>query len=455
MKVVISDSGKAALFFCCSVLVLFLGFFTDAWRVAEPDWFNSHQIAMQSFIVGRMVLSRQEGLLSKGGLTGIGGPTANPPDIENANYRYQYQAYLETLPFESFSTYKSQIGGQGMLFGILDGLLPFPPGIKLTLFLAFTALLSALLLASVTQWFLREFSFPVAFLVLLSAVASQWLTVFGRNLWWSLWAFFLPMAMVMGLFSLRTRNGRTSIWKFSLLVFTGVFLKCFFNGYEYLTTTLVMMMIPFLYHSIAEKADWRKVFRESLAAVCASLLAILLSMAILCFQIASVEGSVQKGIDHIVFSLQRRSYADAQDFPADYAESLNADTGAVITTYLKGVFFDFNNYLPAPSEFVSRYIYPVRYISLILLFAVFSILLLFLQRRKPQEGRRSDLALLLAAWTSILAPLSWFVIFRAHSFIHTHMNFIVWQMPFTLFGFAVCGTTLRNLWANWKNPSSN
>jgi hypothetical protein len=56
-------------------------------------------------------------------------------------------------------------------------------------------------------------------------------------------------------------------------------------------------------------------------------------------------------------------------------------------------------------------------------------------------------------WFSLLAPLSWFVIFKAHSYIHTHMNFIVWQMPFTFFGFAACGLLVERFFAH--RPSSN
>jgi hypothetical protein len=48
-----------------------------------------------------------------------------------------------------------------------------------------------------------------------------------------------------------------------------------------------------------------------------------------------------------------------------------------------------------------------------------------------------------------LAPLTWTMIFRDHSFIHTHMNAIVWQMPFTFFGLTLCavaaGTIGRDL----------
>jgi hypothetical protein len=49
------------------------------------------------------------------------------------------------------------------------------------------------------------------------------------------------------------------------------------------------------------------------------------------------------------------------------------------------------------------------------------------------------LALVGATWFSILAPLSWFVIFKAHAYVHPHMDYIAWHMPFVLFGAAVLG----------------
>ena len=58
------------------------------------------------------------------------------------------------------------------------------------------------------------------------------------------------------------------------------------------------------------------------------------------------------------------------------------------------------------------------------------------------EQRQHYIALIWTTWFSILAPLSWFVIFKAHSYIHTHMSFLLWQMPFTFFGFAVFGSVV-------------
>ena len=51
------------------------------------------------------------------------------------------------------------------------------------------------------------------------------------------------------------------------------------------------------------------------------------------------------------------------------------------------------------------------------------------------------IALMAILWVSLAAPLSWFIIFKGHSYIHTHMNPIVWYMPFMLLGFVLTGST--------------
>ena len=46
---------------------------------------------------------------------------------------------------------------------------------------------------------------------------------------------------------------------------------------------------------------------------------------------------------------------------------------------------------------------------------------------------------------SILAPLSWFIIFKTHSYVHTEMNYITWYIPFCLFGFGILGIVITRL----------
>ena len=47
-------------------------------------------------------------------------------------------------------------------------------------------------------------------------------------------------------------------------------------------------------------------------------------------------------------------------------------------------------------------------------------------------------------WLSILSPITWFILFKGQAYIHTHTNYLAWHMPFTFFGFALCGFVLRS-----------
>ena len=436
-----SESAKVLFICTLSILLLFFGFFSNWWQVADQQWFVNHQRDMESHIVGRMVKSRQDGVFSDGGLTGFGSLEATPPSPlrhSDKPFSLQYKAYINGLTFGAYTTYNSQIGGQGMLFSIADNLILLSPQEKLRLFHAFTSLLSALSLTAIILWFYLEFGLSIALFVLASAVFSQWLVVFGRNLWWSMWAFYLPMVVVMHYLKRDSASASSQSIMFGILVFITVFIKCLFNGYEYITTTLVMMMVPFVYFSILDKLNFRRFLRGLLTAAFSSCLAILLSFSILCFQIASVKGNLLDGVNHIVYSLQKRTHG--------VASRVESSTTAVVVKYLKGTFFDANNYLSSSNPLVSRRLFKVRYLYLIFLFLIMSGFLYFRRNRYVSEKEgQSCLALIFATWFSILAPLSWFIVFEAHSYRHTHMNYIVWQMPFTFFGFAVCGLVVKSM----------
>ena len=427
-----------------SIGLLFFGFFSNTWRVADQNWFATHQKDTEAHIMGRMVKSRQDGIFSAGGLNGWG--TAKSTDAEwipSTALGPQYTAYLYELSFEKFSTYNSQPGGQGMIFSLLDRLIPLSPESKLRLFYVLTALLSAIALTAIIGWFYEEFSGWVAIFVIGSAVLSQWLTVFGKNLWWSLWAFYLPMIVVMYFLKHYRETLDRQLIRFGIVIFIAVSIKCFINGYEYITTTLVMMMVPFVYYVILDKWSRQQCAKWTLAAGLGSGVAIFLSFIMLCFQIGAAKDGFMDGVEHIVWSFGKRTYANAEDYPPVYAASLEAGTIGVVITYMNGIFFDLNNYLSQANSFVSNSVLKIRYYYLTVLFGVMSALLFWRSNKEILAERRPHyIALIWTTWFSILAPLSWHVIFKAHSYIHTHMSFLLWQMPFTLFGFAVFGSAI-------------
>ena len=439
-----SEPARKMSIWAISILLLFFGFFSNLWHVAEQQWFDEHQRDTESLIVGRMVKSRQDGIFSTGGLTGAGITTNIQQEwISSNQIDNQYAAYLNRGSFDEYSPYMSQSGGQGIIFSLLDRLIPVSPQIKLWSFYVLTALLSAIALTAIIGWFYEEFGGWVAIFAIGSAVLSQWLTVFGKNLWWSLWAFYLPMIVVMYFFKRHKVPADRQFIRFGILIFISVFIKCFINGFEYITTTLIMMMTPCIYYAILDKWSRRQCIKWTLAAGLGSGVAIFLSLLLLCIQIGAVKGGFLDGVGHVVYSFGKRTHGDAEGFPAVYAASLEAGTMAVIITYMKGVFFDLNNYLPHANAFVSNFLLKVRYVYLIVLFMAMSALLFLRSNQKVMAKRRQHyIALIWTAWFSILAPLSWYVIFKAHSFIHTHMSFLLWQMPFTFFGFAVFGAAV-------------
>ena len=434
-----SELARKLSIWTISTLLLFFAFFSNSWHVAEQQWFGSHQRDTESLIVGRMVKSRQDGIFSAGGLTGAGMLNDIQQGwVSSEQIQNQYSAYLYELTFDGYSPYMSQIGGQGILFSLLDRLIPLSSHTKLQLFYMLTSLLSAIALTVIVHWFYREFGWWVAISVVGSMVLSQWLTVFGRNLWWSLWAFYLPMIAVMYFLRHYKIPANRQFVTFGIVILISVFVKCFINGYEYITTTLVMMMVPFIYYAIVDRWRVPRFLKLSLATVSGSCVAIFLSLALLCFQIGSVKGGFGDGVAHVVYSLGKRTHGEADSFPPQYAASLKAGTIEVVTTYIEGTFFE-------PRSQVSRSLFKVRYVHLIVVFIMMSVLLFV---RGNEKRRQHRIALICATWFSILAPLSWYVIFKAHSFIHTHMSYLLWQMPFTFFGFAICGWVLKNAFSD-------
>ena len=438
-----SELVRKIAIWALSILLLFFGFLFNLWHVAEQQWFDSHQRDTEGHILGRMVKSRQDGIFSAGGLNGDGTPKDVQQEwISSKQLGAQYVAYLYKLSFDKFSTYMSQPGGQGMVFSLFDRLIPLSPQTKLGLFYALTALLSAIALTFIIGWFYDEFGGWVAIFVIGSAVLSQWLTVFGKNLWWSLWAFYLPMIVVMYLLKRYRETLDRQLIRFGIVIFISVFIKCFINGFEYITTTLVMMMTPCIYYAILDKWSGRQCVKWTLASGLGSGVAIFFSLVMLCFQIGAAKDGFMDGVAHVIWSFGKRTYGEAENFPPVYAASLEAGTIGVVITYMNGIFFDLNNYLSQTNTSVTNYLFKIRYYYLIIIFIVMSVLLFIRSNDKIQANRRHYIALIWTTWFSILAPLSWFVIFKAHSYIHTHMSFLLWQMPFTFFGFAVFGSTV-------------
>lgn len=453
-----------------SLLALSAGFYADAWGVTRPGWFERFQRGSECHVLGRLVKSRQDGLGSAAGLMGIGvvhfeeeaerprygvrfrradlatgihlpreGDFPGPEQMDE-----QFDAYVEDRRFEIYSPYLSQSGGQGLLYAALDALLPLSARAKLSLFELLASLLSAGAITLVVLWFAAELSPGVAAWVMLTAVPSQWLVGFGGKLWWSLWAFYLPFLVLLRHETARRPGAPASGAKLVALACGAVFAKCLLNGYEYITTTLVMMAVPGTYCALRDRVGVRAWLARMAWLGLGAAAAILASVAILVAQVAVLGGSVRFGLRHLAFKFAVRTDVALDDLPPSYAASLSASHWSVLETYLRLPYYDFRGRWPAFDAWLPDAVLALPYGVLLILFAAASLLVARLARGEPDRASaRRHAALVWTTWFSLLAPLSWILLFKAHSYEHTHMNGIVWQMPFSLLGFAVVGVAAR------------
>ncbi len=405
--------------------------------MARPKKFSSFEKDVESYILARMVVTRQSGLFSYGGLLGWGDvDPAHYQDISDSDYSHQYDTYLSDSSFQNYWPKESNPGFQGLFFSLLDRLSPFSPSINLRLFRMLTSGLFALALTGLILWFYLEFGWLSAICVLGSCLASQWITLFGRNLFFFSWAFYFPMLVL--LFRLRSEDQGNQLLDKRLfwLVFGLVLFKCLFNGYDFITPTLGMLASPIVFYGILNRWNRNKFVRRFALVVLASLLAILASLLILTIQNLFATGSLQAGMDFIIQTIFRRTYSVGGGSAANAANNVSVWT--ILHIYLNESYLD-------------RIDLP--FWMLILFFAGVSLIYLLLNRRQTDPLRISKgRALLGVLWFSLLSPLSWYIIFKSLAYYHTQMNYLPWEMPFTIFGFGLCGVVIAKIFERLRWP---
>lgn len=437
------NSHRISLFLL-SALLLFAGFGMNLWRVADGDWFRNFDRTSESLSLGRMVLSRQEGLFSHAGLTGQLKERADGPQSMHLLGEFQYSAYLHNLPYEDVQIYRSRSGATELIYSIVDQSLPLLPEKRLAILRGIGALLLAITLSLILMWFYALFGWPVYVAVLFSMTCSMWIVVMGRNLWWGLWIAYIPMVIATLALQSEGKKGRFGFGRIVFLSFLSLLLKCVLNGYEFITTVLIMMTVPYVFYGVLYRWGVRKLIGRLAATALGSLVAIGMTMVLLSQQIAIAKG--ENGFAHIINTFGKRAHGNTAYHGEQFAESLNAGGFSVIITYLQAAWLDINHLIYSGNRWVAENIHTIRFSYLIALFLVVTIILLVRRQRADgaTKGRLTP-ALISATWYSLLAPLSWFIVFKAHAYIHTHIDPIVWHMPFTLFGFALCGLLLGEL----------
>ena len=401
---------RAWVAFVVLFVLLIPVFLVNAAGTAKPETFHSWERSSESLVLAKIESDRTSRAVDSYGLLRA------QPDW-NSPYSTIDSPTVGSDGAKDYRSYLSQLGLTGYLY---SALYQYTPCSSLTCLHLVSSVLFSLLLVFLVflLGLITRRSFAVAFL--LSMVASPWIVTMGRNLYWSPWLWLLPVCAAALFVLARKRSRRIA----ALALVFGAFILRFASGYEFITSmSLMAVAVPvlaFIFQDDFSRGPLIRAAKDALGVFAASLAAFV--AVLLVHTSARGAGSISEGI-RLVWQgdVLRRTYGSAEDFTDAYSASLNAGPLSILRKYLfewKTDFMTIGSGAPFSISF-----------GPLSLWILISICLLIVAFRFAAHDRLwvRDLALLVV---TALIPVSWYVLGKSHSYIHTHINFVLWYLFF-------------------------
>jgi hypothetical protein len=438
----ILDYRTPLFIFLLSCIALFAGFYLNIYNTSLPKEMNSFGMISESLMMGRLAETHKNGLFSASGLLGF----ARQEGDTASDYKKQYRIYLEDLEYNSYYVYRTIGGFSGFVFGLIDEITGFSTHFNIKLFRFINSSLAAATLSFVFLFIFHYTGFLPWLLALLSVIFSIALTPFGSNLFYCFWAFYLPFLIVLYLLVQEDLNGRYSHKTALALIFAGMAVKGLFTSMEFITSILIMMMVPLFFFTVRNRWPVKLFLKRFLSYSLAALAGVVFTLLILSVQIAIYDGSANAGVNHIVKSWHKRTGGQHNSYEFDpfIEKSLKAKNSLVIKSQLEKEGIRIHNVFNQKGA--QKAGWTLKYGYILASFGIASIfLLIFLKIRPSDPGRQINQAFILMTAISVLAPFSWFIIFKGHTWVHYNLVNLVWYFPFVILAAATVGLALKTI----------
>ena len=266
---------------------------------------------------------------------------------------------------------------------------------------------------------------------------SPWTVNFARNLYWVEFTWFIPMAVGL-VCSLKIQSVK---WKI------GCYVAAFFSiagkslcGYEYISAVMMglvsFMVIDFLTSLV--KKDNQKTWLLFKSIFILGSVALLGFMVAICIHAPLKSGgSIAEGITKIIENdvLKRTNGGDLNDFAPVYWPSMNASIWEVYSKY-----FHFSTEIIAGVE---GNLFPLLCLVPLVIFIY------------EFKDDKKDYQSLFMYVFFFLTSISWFCLAKSHSYIHTHMNYVMWYFGFVQVCIYVIVSAIVNAMKTNKEKDNN
>ena len=300
--------------------------------------------------------------------------------------------------------YTSQIGLQGHIFNFLYNKLNIP----FSILKIFCCLSLAIVLVLMCYLISKKYNNLLGCVFYFTFLLSPWIVAFARNLYWVEFTWFLPM-----LFGLMLSMNYSKKKIFVPLIFFTILIKCM-CGYEYITTVMLSSVVFFIidFFNKENKIKRKEIIKTILIVGIACLLA---------FMICIVMHAYLKGNGNIIDGLKniwkndvlRRTIISygKNNYSGLVRESIDASVWTTVSKYLTTE----SNILLGIEGKYFKFI-----LLLVFLISCYNII-------KREKNGYADIIMLIIF---MISSLSWHILGKSHSYIHTHMNFVLWYFGF-------------------------
>lgn len=323
-------------------------------------------------------------------------------DWANQDTGFALGTWTEEDGVKTFVPYKSQVGLQGTVF---RSLIPIVGEGHRSAYKKLCSVAAAGVLCLIAWQLNKRYGLLMGGTFLFVSVANQWTTLFAGNMYWVMATWFLPLLLSL-LYLNSPRRWRPLVYAG---YFAAILIKCL-CGYEFVTSIMLMgICLP--------AAEWLarpsvEKFRGLVLIGVCSLLGFFAAYGIHSWIMGN--GDLMEGARQIYEEVvKRRITNNPTGFDGAIAESMQASVLQTVLLYFK--------------------VQPTGTIASVLLVAGLGCL--GWQAFAWKQDVKLEAAMF---FVSFLAPMSWFVLAKAHSYIHTHINFVLWYLGWMQIAVYLC-----------------
>ncbi|PKF76229.1 hypothetical protein [Chryseobacterium sp. PMSZPI] len=383
----------------------------------------------ETLVIGKLLNSEQGSIFEDGGFTGIFYVDSDFSS-KNAGGKKSYEQYINNEKPKKYAywAYKTQIGGQAILYSLFDKAFGLDNMVNITIFRMLNSLSLSILLTLFLVWVKRKFGMTTAIVCFILLLPNYWIFLYGKSTWWCSWVYFLPF--VYALFFFEKNKEKPDFKKYVTVFSLLFFIKFWFTGFEFITVFLISSAIPYIYYVFENKLSFyiKFIIRHFIIVIAPLMATILFQL----YQFKLLTGNFNDGIAHLLDAYSRRSNG-GYSYTGEYAylNTLKQYHVDILFRYIGGSFIT--------EDFVKLPVFVILVIGFLC-----SLFLYF----KNIERR-----LVLVTWFSSAAPLSWLIIFKQHAHIHPHIDFFIWYCPFLILLVLLISLTVTSFLKKHNIPS--